>query len=187
MEYEERTRIATPEGVELELVLAGLASRFIAELFDGLTLLAVLIAMLVVAGLADLVDRAGRRRGRRRLGAAGLLELGALYRGSAADLAYARRRYPGDPVVARLEALVTRGRAVVYGAVHKRASFRAFFLHGYWERLAERPAMIALAWALLLGPAAAGVAWALADPGAAVGIVPGDFSSAHASAIIAGR
>ena len=52
MEYEERTRIATPEGVELELVLAGLASRFIAELFDGLILLAVLIAMLVVAGLA---------------------------------------------------------------------------------------------------------------------------------------
>ena len=128
--------------------------------------------------LADLVERAGSRRGRRRLGASGLLELGALYRGSAADLAYARRRYPGDPVVARLEALVTRGRAVVYGAVHKRASFRAFFLHGYWERLAERPAMITLAWALLLGPAAAGVAWALADPGAAVGIVPGDFSSA---------
>ena len=61
--------------------------------------------------LADLVERAGNRRGRRRLGAAGLLELGALYRGSAADLAYARRRYPGDPVVARLEALVTRGRA----------------------------------------------------------------------------
>ena len=38
--------------------------------------------------------------------------------------------------------------------------------------------MIALAWALLLGPAAAGAAWALADPGAAVGIVPGDFAAA---------
>ena len=34
MQYEERTRIATPEGVELELVLAGLASRFIAEAID---------------------------------------------------------------------------------------------------------------------------------------------------------
>ena len=45
----------------------------------------------------------------------GVLELGALYRGAAADLAYARRRFPGDPVVARLEALVTRGRAAVYG------------------------------------------------------------------------
>ena len=128
--------------------------------------------------LADLVERAGSRRGRTRLGAAGLLELGALYRGSAADLAYARRRFPGDPVVARLEVLVTRGRAVVYGAVRKRTSLRAFFLHGYWERLAERPALIALAWALLLGPAAAGAAWALADPGTALGIVPADFSAA---------
>jgi uncharacterized RDD family membrane protein YckC len=52
MEYEERTRIATPEGVELELVLAGLASRFIAELFDALILGAVLVAMVVVAALA---------------------------------------------------------------------------------------------------------------------------------------
>ena len=34
MQYEERTRIATPEGVELELVLAGLASRFMAEAID---------------------------------------------------------------------------------------------------------------------------------------------------------
>ena len=128
--------------------------------------------------LAQLLERAGSRRGRRRLGAAGLLELGALYRGCAADLAYARRRFPGDPVVGRLEALVTRGRAVVYGAARTRTSLRAFFLHGYWERLAERPGMIALAWALLLGPAAAGAAWALADPGAAVGIVPADFATA---------
>jgi len=52
MEYEERTRIATPEGVELELVLAGLASRFIAELFDALILGAVLVALIVAAALA---------------------------------------------------------------------------------------------------------------------------------------
>jgi len=53
MQYEERTRIATPEGVELELVLAGLASRFIAELIDSallLLLLATLIALAVLAG-----------------------------------------------------------------------------------------------------------------------------------------
>jgi uncharacterized RDD family membrane protein YckC len=53
MQYEERTRIATPEGVELELVLAGLASRFIAELIDGalvLLLLGTLIALAVLAG-----------------------------------------------------------------------------------------------------------------------------------------
>jgi uncharacterized membrane protein SpoIIM required for sporulation len=128
--------------------------------------------------LDALLRRAGGRRGRRRVGAAGLLELGALYRGAAADLAYARRRFPGDPVVARLEALVTRGRAAVYGRAPRRRSVRAFFSHGYWRRLAERPAMIALAWALLLAPAVAGAAWALADPGAAVGLVPADFRGA---------
>ena len=128
--------------------------------------------------LGWLLAQAGSKRGRRALGASGLLELGGLYRGSAADLAYARRRFPGDPVVARLEALVTRGRAVVYGAVRPRESVRHFFLRGYWQRLAERPAMIALAWALLLAPAAAGAAWGLADPGAAIGLVPSGFAAA---------
>ena len=52
--------------------------------------------------LDTLLDRASGRRGARRLGAGGVLELGALYRGAAADLAYARRRFPDDPVVGRL-------------------------------------------------------------------------------------
>lgn len=47
MEYEDRVRIATPEGVELELTLAGIGSRFTAAIFDlsiqGLLLLAVLL------------------------------------------------------------------------------------------------------------------------------------------------
>jgi uncharacterized membrane protein SpoIIM required for sporulation len=125
-----------------------------------------------------LLRESGGRRGRRRLGAAGLLELGSLYRGAAADLAYARRRFPGDPVVARLEALVTRGRAAVYGRATRRGSVREFFSHGYWRRLAERPGVIVLAWALLAAPAAAGAVWGLADPGAAVGLVPAEFQGA---------
>jgi uncharacterized membrane protein SpoIIM required for sporulation len=128
--------------------------------------------------LDALLERAAGRRGRRRLGAGGVLELAALYRGAAADLAYARRRFPGDPVVARLEALVVRGRAAVYGRGGRHGSLRAFLLRGYWRRLAERPAMVACAWALLLVPAAAGVIWGLADPGAAVGLVPADFAGA---------
>src|SRR3954453_2949639 len=48
-----------------------------------------------------------------RLGASGVRRLGALYRAAAADLAYARRAFPGDPAVAHLEALVLRARAVV--------------------------------------------------------------------------
>jgi len=130
------------------------------------------------ARLDALLHASRGRRGRRKLGAAGLLELGALYRGAAADLAYARRRFPGDPVVRRLEALVTRGRAAVYGRAARRGSLREFFARGYWRRLAERPAMVALAWALLLAPAAAGAVWSLSDPGAAVGLVPADFQDA---------
>ena len=52
MQYEERTRVATPEGVELELVLAGLASRFIAELLDSLLILLLVGLLVVVAALA---------------------------------------------------------------------------------------------------------------------------------------
>ena len=130
------------------------------------------------ARLDALLHESRGRRGRRKLGATGVLELGALYRGAAADLAYARRRFPGDPVVRRLEALVTRGRAAVYGRASHRGNLREFFARGYWRRLAERPAMVALAWALLLAPAAAGFAWALSDPGAAIGVVPGDFRAA---------
>jgi uncharacterized RDD family membrane protein YckC len=49
MEYEERTRIATPEGVELELVLAGLASRFMAECVDATLIMLIVIGLIVLA------------------------------------------------------------------------------------------------------------------------------------------
>jgi uncharacterized membrane protein SpoIIM required for sporulation len=120
--------------------------------------------------------RAGGRP--ERLGPDGVRELGALYRGAAADLAYARRRFPGDPVVARLEALVVAGRGAVYGQAPRGGALRAFLSRGYWRRLAERPALIAVAWLLLLAPAAAGALWASADPGAALGLVPGELQAA---------
>lgn len=53
MEYEDRLRIATPEGVDLELTLAGVGSRFSAALIDFLiqmVLLAALFVGFVVAG-----------------------------------------------------------------------------------------------------------------------------------------
>jgi uncharacterized RDD family membrane protein YckC len=52
VQYEERTRIATPEGVELEFVLAGLASRFMAEFVDVILILLIVGAMIGVAALA---------------------------------------------------------------------------------------------------------------------------------------
>jgi len=52
MQYEERTQIATPEGVELELTLAGLASRFMAEILDAVLILLLVGGLIAVAALA---------------------------------------------------------------------------------------------------------------------------------------
>jgi uncharacterized RDD family membrane protein YckC len=46
--FEDRVSIATPEGVELELTLANIGSRFIAGVWDGLIQLVALIAIGVV-------------------------------------------------------------------------------------------------------------------------------------------
>ncbi|HSH60950.1 MAG TPA: RDD family protein [Acidimicrobiales bacterium] len=51
MSYEDRISIATPEGVDLDLTLAGLGSRFVAALVDGLIQGAVFIALAILAGL----------------------------------------------------------------------------------------------------------------------------------------
>jgi uncharacterized RDD family membrane protein YckC len=54
MEYEDRVRISTPEGVDVELTLAGIGSRFIAAIFDlmvqGAVLLAAAVALGVIGG-----------------------------------------------------------------------------------------------------------------------------------------
>ena len=94
------------------------------------------------------------RRGRpERLGADGVLELGALYRGAAADLAYARRRFPGDPVVgAPGGAARARRAAAVYGQGSRRGGLWAFLSRGYWQRVAERPVLLAVAWAAAARP-----------------------------------
>jgi len=121
-----------------------------------------------------LTDALGRARGRpARLGSDGVLSLGALYRGAAADLAYARRRFPGDPVVARLEALVTRARGAIYGRPARRARLREFVTGGYWQRVLDLRLQLVMGAVLLFGAAAAGLLWAEHDVGAALGLVPG--------------
>ena len=120
--------------------------------------------------------RAGDRP--ERLGRDGVRRLGELYRAAAADLAFARRRFPGEPLTARLEALVLRARAAVYARSGRRASFVEFFTRGYWRRLAERPLLILAAWLLLAGPAIAGAAWGATDPATAAGLIPAQFQSA---------
>jgi uncharacterized membrane protein SpoIIM required for sporulation len=110
-----------------------------------------------------------------RLGAAGVLELGGLYRAAAADLALARRLFPGDPLTRRLEALVLRARATVYADVGGRPSPIAFFRHGYWRLVRERRVALAVAATLFLGGTAFALVWGILDPDAAAGLVPGVF------------
>jgi uncharacterized membrane protein SpoIIM required for sporulation len=118
-------------------------------------------------------------RGRpERLGADGVRRLGALYRGATADLAEARRRFPGDPVVRQLETLVTRARPVVYSSTSRRASLKDFVSRGYWRLVLGRPGLLALAAAALFVPAVLAAFWGVSDPGAAIGVVPEEFRGA---------
>jgi uncharacterized RDD family membrane protein YckC len=48
--YEDRISIPTPEGVELELVLAGVGSRLVGEIVDGLLKGVILFALWIVSG-----------------------------------------------------------------------------------------------------------------------------------------
>jgi uncharacterized RDD family membrane protein YckC len=48
--YEDRISIPTPEGVELELVLAGLGSRLVATLVDFVAKAGILLALWIIAG-----------------------------------------------------------------------------------------------------------------------------------------
>jgi uncharacterized membrane protein SpoIIM required for sporulation len=131
------------------------------------------------AGWARLEALARKAGGRpERLGPDGVRELGTRYRAAAADLALARRRFPTDPVTARLEQLVTLGRQAVYGSRRSRPSLIAFFSRGYWQRVRERPVALAVAAALMFGTAALAMLWGATDPGAASGVVPTTFIDA---------
>ena len=123
--------------------------------------------------LDELVTRAGNRPA--RLGADGVRHLGSTYRATVADLAIARRQFPGDPLLARLERLVARARSAVYHSNRRGGTLREFVAHGYWRRVRERIGLVALAALCLFGPALLAGYWAWRDPGAAGGLVPGEF------------
>jgi uncharacterized RDD family membrane protein YckC len=53
MEYEDRVQIATPEGVDVELTLAGIGSRFIAAILDFLVQGGFLLAVGIVLGVVN--------------------------------------------------------------------------------------------------------------------------------------
>ena len=125
--------------------------------------------------LEQLLEGAGSRPS--RLGADGVRRFGECYRAAAADLALARRRFPGDPVVTRLERLVERGRQGVYNAPSSRASVIDFFTTGYWRRVRERKLVLAISFLCLVVPSLLGGYWAWRDPGPASGLVPSRYQS----------
>jgi uncharacterized membrane protein SpoIIM required for sporulation len=112
-----------------------------------------------------------------RLGPDGVLRLGSCYRAVAADLAYARRRFPSDPIVGRLERLTQRGRHAVYNTTGARNTVREFATRGYWQRVRERPALLVIAIACLALPTLLAGYWAWRDPGPAGGLVPSRYQS----------
>src|SRR5690348_13055561 len=112
--------------------------------------------------LTTLIERAGSRP--ERLGPTGIRRLGSLYRATAADLAVARRLYPGEPVVADLETVVGRARNLVYGTRTRAASLRDFALSGYWRLVASHVLPIAISASCLFAPALLAGTWALRDP-----------------------
>jgi uncharacterized membrane protein SpoIIM required for sporulation len=113
-----------------------------------------------------------------RLGADGVRRLGERYRGVSADLAYARRAFPGDPVVLRLEALVAKARPLVYGRRERGGGILAFVRRGYWQSVREMPGLLALSMLLLMGSLLLAGMWAWRSPAAASGVVPAEFSQA---------
>jgi uncharacterized membrane protein SpoIIM required for sporulation len=125
--------------------------------------------------LERLVDASGGRPS--RLGADGVRRFGECYRAAAADLALARRRFPGDPVVARLERLVQRGRQGVYNSPSSRAGVLDFFANGYWRRVRERKLILAISFLCLVVPSLLGGYWAWRDPGPASSLVPSQYQS----------
>ena len=116
---------------------------------------------------------AGARGRVGRLGIDGALSLASLYRSASADLAYARRRFPGDPVVARLEGLVTSARAALYARPARRSGrVRAFVFGGYWAQVAALRWELLFGCVFLFGAMAAGLLWSIHDPGGALGLMP---------------
>ena len=112
---------------------------------------------------------------RRSLPADEVLELANLYRAATADLAFARRRFPADPVTTALERLVADARSAVYAGSGRRQGVVGFFRDTYWALIFERRRALALAAILLLLPGLAGALWSVVDPDSLAGVLPAEF------------
>ena len=103
--------------------------------------------------------------------------LSELYRATAADLAIARRRMPGDPLVAALERRVVSARQRLAGLDRSRPRIIHFVTTGYWRRIRERPRILLVAFLFLMVPWMLASIWATHEPAKAAGLVPGGAES----------
>lgn len=138
---------------------------------------------------AELDALVAQARGRAyRLEPDAVRRLGTLYRASVADLATARRAFPGDPAFVPLERLVGAAYALVYGTHRREGTIRVFVTRRFWQLVREdRPALL-LAAILLVAPAVAAFVLALVNPAAAANLAPSGFSAvgqpkAHGSSL----
>jgi uncharacterized membrane protein SpoIIM required for sporulation len=129
--------------------------------------------------LEALVGRAGVSGG--ALSPEELRRLGTLYRSASADLALARRTFPGTGGTLRLQALVASAYGVVYSRVDRNETVGEFFSHGLWRRIRQNIGCVGLAAGVMFACTALGVLWAVADPAAAIGILPAGFHTAGKS------
>lgn len=108
------------------------------------------------------------RRPLAKLGAEHLGRFAQLYRATTADLAYARLRYRHNPVVGRLNALVSRSHGVLYT---ERRDYlrrgRAFIAGGFPRVVRRQSAFVWICAAAMLLGAAGGLLWQQLDSAAA--------------------
>jgi uncharacterized membrane protein SpoIIM required for sporulation len=125
--------------------------------------------------LGALLDRAGSDP--RRLDAAEIERLSQLYRQVVSDLAIARRDFPGDQVVAHLNALAARAYPLVYRApVGSWRRLGQVFFQDFPARYRAAGWFILTAFLLFALPAVAGFFVVLNDPPLAEAILPADLT-----------
>lgn len=131
--------------------------------------------------LAGLVNRRSRRRR-----AEDALRLSRLQREVVADLAVARRRWPGESVVDALEDLVAAGHlALAAPGRGTPATLRSWLRRGVWDALRDADAECAVAVAVVALSAVAGVLWVGEDAGSAATVVPVSVRRDVAAGIVA--
>ncbi len=101
--------------------------------------------------------------------------MGALYRSTVADLAYATERYPNDRLIQTLTDLTIEARAAIYAKRSRTMTFRSFFLTEYWRMITARRNVFWIAFGLFVIPVVLGVVAASLFPGEVSSRMPQNF------------